>query len=96
MGKRRFTTAQQILMLLVRPLTPWPLINERPTKRDIQTGLEVYFGKKITRRHIAHLFSQLEAAGIIKRHRFDQTQGRWGERAQASAYEILDFDKAFE
>jgi len=96
MRQRRFTTEQQILMLLVKPVPPSPFTEESNTKRDIQRGLKRFFGKEVSTRHIARLISRLEGAGVIKRHRRDQTHGRLGARAQASRYEILDFDGAFD
>jgi len=91
-----FSTKQRVLILITQPLTLLRTNMANPTVRDICRGLREHFGIIRTRRHIRRLLRQLEHEGIIRREtRSWQPRPRYTQE-QATRYEIVDFDRAFQ
>jgi len=91
-----FNTKQRVLILIAQPLKLIATNMENPTVRDIQRGLREHFGIIRTRRHIRRLLRQLDQEGIIRREaRSWQHRPRYTQE-QATRYEIVDFDRAFQ
>ena len=91
-----FSTKQRVLILITQPRGPLPTIQENPTLRQIQRGLREHFGITRTRRHIRRLLRELDQEGIITREKRSALAPRLSRQDQATRYEIVDFDRAFQ
>jgi len=89
-------TKHYITAMLTQPLMPERELVRWFTVRDLQRGLEKHANLRRSIRQIRRVIAQLEANGVLVRHRHDQIAGHLGERYQATRYEIVDFDRAFE
>jgi len=94
--KPMFSTKQRVLILITQPPGPLPIIQKNPTLREIQRGLREHFGITRTRRHIRRLLCRLESEGVIRRENRSALAPRLSRQEQATRYEIVDFDRAFQ
>jgi len=67
-----------------------------PTLRQIKEGLKFYTGIDLTRRQIRNILHDLESEGIIAREFHNLHVGPLGTQGQASSYQVVDFNKAFQ
>ena len=92
----RFTTKQLTVLVLLsydgsRPAQIW-----NPTLRDLQDHLRYDFGRKVHKRHLSRLLSELDQEGIITRD-FNCWYSRpRGTQEQATKYGVVDLYKAFD
>jgi len=91
-----FSTKQRILILITQPLSLSGRTWINPTVRDIQRGLRKHFGIIRTRRHIRRLLQDLEHQGNIRRETRSRQPHPLCSQVQATRYEIVDFDRAFQ
>jgi len=67
-----------------------------PTRRDLQRGLQEYFGTDRSLRQIGRSLRDLTDQGVIERLIKPPELGRFGEKAQATWYRVVNLNKIFE
>jgi len=95
-GEPMFSTRQRVLILITYPINRAGLPWLNPTVKDIDHSLREQFGIIRTRRHIRRLLQELDQEGIIRREIRSWQPPRFTSQEQATRYEIVDFDRAFQ
>ena len=90
------TTKHQILALILMSQGIHPHLNNNPTLKDLQRGLEFRFSKHLSIRQIRSHLARLESQGIIHREINAWRSGRYGNQAQATRYVIPDLERALQ
>ncbi|MBA7709650.1 hypothetical protein ES703_118572 [subsurface metagenome] len=91
-----FSTKQYIVMMLAFQIHHEGVYFVNSTLRQIKEGFKFYTGIDVTRRQIRNILHDLESEGIIAREFHNRHVGPLGNQGQASSYQVVDFNKAFE
>ncbi|MBA7605676.1 hypothetical protein ES703_12810 [subsurface metagenome] len=91
-----FNTKQYIVMMLAFQIHHEGVYFVNPTLRQIKEGLKFYTGINITVRQVRNVLHDLESEGIIAREFHNRHVGPLVNQGQASSYQVVDFNKAFE
>ena len=91
-----FNTKQYIVMMLAFQIHHEGVYFVNPTLRQIKEALKFYTGIDVTRRQIRNILHDLESEGIIAREFHNRHVGPFVNQGQASSYQVVDFNKAFE
>jgi len=87
---------QQIAILLSHPEITEGRSWAAPTRRDLQRGLQEYFGTDRSLRQIGRSLRDLTDQGIIERSIRPPQFGVYGYGAQATWYRVVNLNKVFE
>jgi len=91
-----FSTKQYIVIMLAFQIHYEGVYFVNPTLRQIKEALRFYTGIDITVRQVRNILHDLESEGIIKREFHYSYVGPLGNQGQASSYQVINFNKAFE
>ena len=91
-----FNTKQYIVMMLAFQIHHEGVYFVNPTLRQIKEALKFYTGIDVTRRQIRNILHDLEVEGIIAREFHFLHVGPLVNQGQASSYQVVDFNKAFQ
>ncbi len=81
--------------MLIQPVNPMSPTICNHTIRDLKRGFKENWGMEISSRNITRLITRLEKDRVIKRRIYAYNSGKYGTRAQANKYEIIDAEKGF-
>ena len=91
-----FNTKQYIVMMLAFQIHHEGVYFVNPTLRQIKEALKFYTGINITVRQVRNILHDLESEGIIAREFHFLHVGPLVNQGQASSYQVVDFNKAFQ
>ena len=91
-----FNTRQQIVILLSHSEIMEGRSWTAPTRRDLQRGLQEYFGTDRSLRQIGRSLRDLTDQGIIERSIRPPQFGLFGNHAQATRYRVVNLNKVFQ
>ena len=81
--------------MLIQPVNPMSPTICNYTIRDLQRGFKENWDMEVSSRNITRLITRLDKDRVIKRRIYAYNLGKYGTRAQANKYEIIDPDKGF-
>lgn len=91
-----FSTKQYIVIMLAFQIHHEGVYFVNPTLRQIKEALKFYADINVTVRQVRNILHDLEKKEIIKREFHFLRGGPLGNQGQASSYQVVDFNKAFE
>lgn len=91
-----FSTKQYIVIMLAFQIHHEGVYFVNPTLRQIKEALKFYADIDVTVRQVRNILHDLEKKEIIKREFHFLHVGPLGNQGQASSYQVVDFNKAFE